>query len=124
MSQTEKRQQVLTFPDIGCAGLIAGIFLRDLGVTYIPAPSIQGAEKSAAFRSAPEDMCLPFKLFAAQLEQAWHQGANTVVMPSSRGPCRLGEFCELLRVLLRNRGCDYEWIVLDVPSDIGMKELL
>ena len=45
-------------------------------------------------------------------------------MPSSRGPCRLGEFCELLRVLLRNRGCDYEWIVLDVPSDIGMKELL
>ena len=47
-----------------------------------------------------------------------------VVMPSSRGPCRLGEFCELLRVLLRNRGCDYEWIVLDVPSDIGMKELL
>ena len=124
MSQTEKRQQVLTFPDIGCAGLIAGIFLRDLGVTYIPAPSNQGAEKSAAFRSAPEDMCLPFKLFAAQLEQAWHQGANTVVMPSSRGPCRLGEFCELLRVLLRNRGCDYEWIVLDVPSDIGMKELL
>ena len=91
MSQTEKRQQVLTFPDIGCAGLIAGIFLRDLGVTYIPAPSNQGAEKSAAFRSAPEDMCLPFKLFAAQLEQAWHQGANTVVMPSSRGPCRLGE---------------------------------
>ncbi len=50
----------------------------------------------------------PFKLFAAELEEAWRRGADTVVMPSSRGPCRLGEFCELLKVLLDRRGCHYE----------------
>ncbi len=115
---------VLTFPDIGCAGLIAGVFFRDLGIDFIPTPSPEGAEESEAFRDAPEDMCLPFKLFACELEQAWKMGADTVVMPSSRGPCRLGEFCELLKVLLERRGCRYEWIVLDVPSDIGAKELL
>lgn len=115
---------VLTFPDIGCAGLIAGVFFRDLGIHFIPTPSAEGAEESEAFRDAPEDMCLPFKLFASELEQAWRMGADTVIMPSSRGPCRLGEFCELLKVLLDRRGCRYEWIVLDVPSDIGVKELL
>lgn len=115
---------ILTFPDIGPAGLIAGIFFRDLGIEYISPPSAKGTEKSGAFRSAPEDMCLPFKIFAAQLEDAWHRGADTVIMPSSAGPCRLGEFCELLRVLLKNRGCDYEWIVLDVPAAVGFRELL
>ena len=44
-------------------------------------------------------------------------------MVSSKGPCRLGEFCELLHVILGKQGCNYEWIVLDTPSDIGIREL-
>lgn len=114
----------VTFPDIGYAGLAAGILFRDLGVDYVPTPSPEGAEEREAFRDAPEDMCMPFKLFLAELDEAWRRGADTVIMPSSRGPCRLGEFCELLRVILERRGCHYRWIVLDVPSDIGFRELL
>lgn len=118
------REKILTFPGIGYTATAAGVFLRDAGIKYVAVPIDEEIRRTAAFRNAPEDMCLPFRIFAAQLQQAWEQGADTAVMISSKGPCRLGEFCELLRVILENQGCNYEWILLDTPADIGMREFL
>ncbi len=114
----------LTFPDIGYAGAVAGAVFRDLGVDYIPALPPESDRKTELCPDAPEDMCMPFKLFLTGLDDAWKRGADTVVMISSGGPCRLGEFCELLKVILDRRGCRYRWIILDAPSSVGMKELL
>ena len=114
----------VTFPDIGCAGIIAGTFFRDLGIDYIPALPPDNAEEGEICPDAPEDMCLPFKLFLTGLDDAWRRGADTAVMISSGGPCRLGEFCELLKAILDRRGCRYRWIILDMPSEVGIKELL
>lgn len=114
----------VTCPSIGIGTIVLRIFFLETGVDFIEPASNEGAEEHEAFNEAPEDMCLPFKLFLVQLEKAWEKGADTVVMPSSKGPCRMGEFCELLKSILDRRGCSYKWIILDVPSEIGMREFV
>jgi len=56
--------------------------------------------------------------------QSIEQGADTVVITGSCGPCRFGEYCEMPMRLLKRLGYDVDFIVLDVPSDIGMNEFL
>jgi predicted nucleotide-binding protein (sugar kinase/HSP70/actin superfamily) len=114
----------ITFPGMGNAAIVLRLMFLSAGVDVVMPASNKGAEEHDAFRDAPEDMCLPFKLFMVQLDKAWHEGADTVVIPSSKGPCRLGEFCELLKVLLDRRGCHFKWIVLDTPGNIGINSLL
>lgn len=102
----------VTFPGMGDAAVILRLLFISAGIDIVMPASNEDAQESEAFREAPEDMCLPFKLFMAQLDRAWQEGADTVIFPTSPGPCRMGEFCELLRVLLKKRGCDFKWIIL------------
>lgn len=54
---------------------------------------------------------------------AWEQGADTVVMPATMGPCRLGEYGELLKEVLDREGFPFRWILLDSALAIGRREL-
>ncbi|NLT46838.1 MAG: 2-hydroxyglutaryl-CoA dehydratase [Clostridiales bacterium] len=114
----------ITFPRIGDSHIYGRLFFHEIGIDIvIPAPnSTEGLERGSA--KAPEDICLPFKIMIDNLLSAWEQGADTVVMPATMGPCRLGEYGELLAVVLRKQGCDYRWILLDALSAVGSKELL
>jgi predicted nucleotide-binding protein (sugar kinase/HSP70/actin superfamily) len=114
----------LTFPRLGDSHIYGRLLFRELGMDIvIPAPnSVEGLERGAS--RAPEDICLPFKLMIDNLLSAWEQGADTVVMPATMGPCRLGEYGELLAVTMRKQGCDFRWILLDSVSAVGLKELL
>ncbi|MGI6734132.1 MAG: hypothetical protein ACOX4J_08220 [Anaerovoracaceae bacterium] len=114
----------LTFPRIGDSHIYGRLLFKELGIDIIiPAPnSAEGLERGAS--KAPEDICLPFKLMIDNLLSAWEQGADTVVMPATMGPCRLGEYGELLAVTMKKQGCDFRWILLDSVSAIGLKELL
>lgn len=47
-----------------------------------------------------------------------------MVMPATMGPCRLGEYGELLKSILDRQGYSFQWILLDSVSAIGRKELL
>lgn len=58
------------------------------------------------------------------LISAWEQGADTVVMTATMGPCRLGEYGELLKTVLDRQGCIFRWILLDSVSAIGRKEFM
>lgn len=114
----------LTFPQLGDAHLLGRLFFREIGVELIsPLPNTQtGLARGSAL--APEEMCLPFKLMMDNLVSAWEQGADTVLMPATMGPCRLGEYAELMKTLLDAEGMTYRWILLDSPQAIGRKELL
>lgn len=88
----------------------------------IPSPnSSRGLERGSA--KSPEDICLPFKLMVDNLISAWEQGADTVIMPATMGPCRLGEYGELLKVILDQHGYPFNWILLDSVSAIGPRKL-
>jgi len=114
----------LTFPRLGNSHIYGRLLFREIGIDIVipPPNSAEGLERGAAF--SPEDICLPFKIMLDNLMSAWEMGADTAIMPATMGPCRLGEYGELLSVTLGNNGCNYHWILLDSVSAIGIKELV
>lgn len=113
----------ITFPHIGDAHLIGRIFFADIGIDIItPHPNtVKVLEKGSEI--SPDEICIPFKLMISNLMEAYRLGADTVIMPATMGPCRLGEYGELLKSILDKRGYRFRWILLDSPTDIGKKEL-
>lgn len=114
----------ITFPHIGDAHLIGRIFFSEIGIEIVTpgANTVKGLEKGSEI--SPDEICLPFKLMIANLMDAYRLGADTVVMPATIGPCRLGEYGELLKSILDSKGYRFQWILLDSPSAIGKRELL
>lgn len=114
----------LTFPHIGDAHLVGRIFFSELGIQIITPPynTISKLEKGSGV--SPDEICIPFKLMVANLMEAHVMGADTVVMPATMGPCRLGEYGELLKSILDKRGYEFRWILLDSFKAIGARELI
>ncbi len=114
----------ITFPHIGDVHLVCRIFFKEIGVDVITpgANTLKILEKGSEI--SPDEMCIPFKLMIANLMEAYRLGADTVIMPATMGPCRLGEYGELLKSILDKRGYHFQWILLDSSHAIGRKELL
>lgn len=113
----------ITFPHLGNAYLGAKALFDGLEIDYVlpPKNNKEGLELGSLY--SPEEMCLPYKIMIGNYLQAIEKGANTIILPGSCGPCRFGEYCELQRNLLNELGYDINFIVLDYPKDIGIKEL-
>ncbi|MGI6731774.1 MAG: hypothetical protein ACOX5F_07790 [Anaerovoracaceae bacterium] len=114
----------ITFPHFGDAHLIARLFFQEIGVELIrpPVNSRRGLEIGS--QNSPDEICLPFKLMLNNLMEAHEMGADTVIMVSTMGPCRLGEYGELLKSVLDKKGYHFEWILLDTVSAVGKKEII
>lgn len=114
----------LTFPRLGDAHLLAKPFFQELGIELVvpQANTQESLARGAAI--SPEEMCLPFKLMMGNLLDAGALGADTVLMPATMGPCRLGEYAELLKTLLDAQGLTFDWILLDSPQAVGFPEVL
>lgn len=113
----------ITFPRLGNSHRYGRLLFQEMGIELV-VPAInspKGLERGSLI--SPEEICLPFKLMADNLLTAWEEGADTVIMPATMGPCRLGEYAELLKVILDRQGCQYRWILLDSVNAIGLKEL-
>lgn len=103
--------------------LAAKALFDGLGIDYIIPP--QNSKKSLEIGSlySPEEICLPFKIMIGNYIQAIEQGADTVILTGSCGPCRFGEYCEMQMMLLKKLGYKLDFIVIDAPTDIGIREL-
>ncbi|OAA82860.1 hypothetical protein [Clostridium ljungdahlii] len=114
----------VTFPHLGNTCFAAKAVFDGLGVDYIIPPlSNREALEIGSFYS-PEEMCLPFKIMIGNYIQSIKQGADTILIVGSCGPCRFGEYCELQMNLLKKLGYNLNFVVLDYPKDIGLKELM
>lgn len=114
----------LTFPHIGPAYIPAALALRSLGIPYVVPPINTAETLKKGEAVSPEEMCLPFKYMAGNLIQAYEAEARRVIMPATMGPCRLGEYGELLKNVLDKAGYEMEWILLDTPKAIGLGQWL
>jgi predicted nucleotide-binding protein (sugar kinase/HSP70/actin superfamily) len=103
--------------------LAAKALFDGLGIDYVIPPQSSKASLEIGSLHSPEEMCLPFKIMIGNYLQAIEQGADTIIIAGSCGPCRFGEYCELQMNLLRKLGHRFEFIVMDAPTDIGIKEL-
>lgn len=114
----------ITFPHMGNVYLAAKALLDGLGIDYVIPPfnNRKGLEIGALH--SPEEMCLPYKLMIGNYIQAVEQGADTVILTGSCGPCRFGEYCELQMNIMKKLGYDLDFIVFESPSAVGLQELL
>jgi predicted nucleotide-binding protein (sugar kinase/HSP70/actin superfamily) len=114
----------VSFPNLGNSYLAAKALFDDLGIQYvIPQPSNKSCLELGSLHS-PEEICLPFKIMLGSYMQAIKEGADTIIITGSCGPCRYGEYCELQMNILKKLGYKLDLVVIDSPFDIGTKEFL
>lgn len=114
----------VTIPHMGNVYLAAKALFDGLGVDYvIPPPNTRTALEIGSVHS-PEEICLPFKILLGNYIQAIEKGADTIIITGSCGPCRFGEYSEMHMKLLKRLGYEVDFIVIDAPKSIGLKELM
>ncbi len=114
----------ITFPNLGNATFGAKALLDGLGLDYIlPTSSNKEALEIGAIHS-PEEICLPFKIMLGNYIQSIERGADTIIITGSCGPCRYGEYCELQINLLKRLGYKVDFIVIDMPYALGIREFI
>lgn len=113
----------ITAPHLGNVYLAAKALFDGLEIEYIMPPFNNKEALEIGSLHSPEEMCLPFKIMIGNYIQAIEKGANTVLIPGSCGPCRFGEYCELQINLLNKLEYNLDFIIIDAPKDIGIKEL-
>jgi predicted nucleotide-binding protein (sugar kinase/HSP70/actin superfamily) len=109
----------ITFPHFGNVYIAVKSLLDGLGVDYVIPPFSSNTALEIGSIYSPEEMCLPFKIMMGNYIQSIEQGADTVVIVGSCGPCRFGEYGELQMKLLKKLGHEVEFIVIDVPREVG-----
>lgn len=114
----------ITFPHLGNVCYAAKALFNELGIECIIPPFNNKEALEIGALYSPEEICLPFKIMIGNYIQSIEKGADTIIITGSCGPCRFGEYCELQINLLKKLNKNVEFIVMDVPSDIGVKELL
>jgi len=112
-----------TVPHMGNIHIAVKALFDGLGVDYIIPPQNNDEALNIGTKHSPEEICLPFKIMIGNYIQAIEKGADTVILTGSCGPCRFGEYCELQMNLMKSLGYNLNFIVLDMPKDIGIKEL-
>lgn len=115
---------IVTFPRFGYTAEIMALFFEETGIQCVRPPLNDKDILKAGSDISPEEMCLPFKYMAGNLAEAYKAGADTAVMMATCGPCRLGEYGELLKTVLQKAGYGYKWIMLDSPAVTGIKEFI
>lgn len=108
---------------MGNVYLAAKALFDGLGIDYVIPPSNSKLSLEIGSLYSPEEICLPFKIMIGNYIQAIEQGADTIILTGSCGPCRFGEYCEMQMNLLKKLGHKLDFIVIDAPLDIGIKEL-
>jgi len=114
----------ITFPHLGNVYIAVKALFNDLEIECIIPPFTNKKALEIGSLYSYDEMCLPYKIMIGNYIQAIEQGADTVVLTGSCGPCRFGEYCELQMNLLKKLGHNLNFIVIDSPGDIGTKELL
>lgn len=87
----------------------------------IPPPVCSRRTLEIGSKYSPEMMCLPFKVFIGNYIESIEQGADTIIITGSCGPCRFGLYSLIQEDILKDLGYDVDLIVIDSLSE-GYKE--
>lgn len=104
---------------------VRAMFAR-LGVEFVTPPLTNERTLSLGVKHSPEGLCIPFKLTLGNLLEVAELGADTVIVPSGYGTCRLGYYARIQDKILRELGYDIEMIQLGVSEQkfIGLLKIV
>ena len=107
-----------TFPHMGRMDIFIKGIAKALGMEAVVPPTSSKRALDLGVKYAPEFVCLPFKLMLGNLIEALEKGADTILLVSDRGPCRLGLYGLPLQIILKNLGYKFQWLALNNPRPL------
>jgi predicted nucleotide-binding protein (sugar kinase/HSP70/actin superfamily) len=106
----------VTFPHLGYAYVAIEALLEGLGHEPVTPPLGTKSTLECGIRHSPEEACLPFKTILGNMLEGIECGADSVFMIGGWGPCRLGYYGEIQRIILLDAGKEVEFVTLEVPE--------
>lgn len=99
---------------MGTLSIAVASLIRSLGGEVVVPPYTSKKTLSLGTKYSPEAICLPYKLLLGNYIEAIELGAEAVLMISSPGICRLGEYSKSIKNALDDLGYDIKYIDLDL----------
>jgi predicted nucleotide-binding protein (sugar kinase/HSP70/actin superfamily) len=87
-----------------------------LDIDFIIPPVNNQRTLSLGARHSPEGLCIPFKLTMGNLIEAAQLGADTLLMPSGYGICRLGYYAKIQEQVLHDLGYPTEIVKVGISE--------
>ncbi len=95
---------------------LKAVFER-LNVDYVIAPANSQRALSLGVKYSPEGLCIPFKLTLGNLIEAAELGADTMLMATGTGICRLGYYAKTQEQILYELGYNAKIVNLGVSGN-------
>lgn len=110
----KKQLPKVAFPHVGSMYIVWESLIKGLGGDIIVPPYSSKKTLSLGTKYSPEAMCLPYKLILGNFIEAIEHGADAVVMISSPGICRLGEYSKTMKNALRDLNLNAKYYDFDL----------
>ncbi|OGH95680.1 MAG: hypothetical protein A2104_05915, partial [Candidatus Melainabacteria bacterium GWF2_32_7] len=104
----------VSFPHMGTIHVVVASLIRSLGGKVIIPPFTSKKTLSIGTKYSPEAICLPYKLVLGNYLEAIESGAEAIIMISSPGICRLGQYSKSIRNAIEDLGYNIKYIDLDL----------
>ena len=111
---SKKKTIKVAFPHMGNVYIAWAAALKKLGIEAIIPPKTSKKTLEMASKYSPESICLPYKTVLGNFLQAIENGADYVAMISSPGICRLGEYGQSIKNILKDLGHEDKYIELQL----------
>jgi predicted nucleotide-binding protein (sugar kinase/HSP70/actin superfamily) len=109
----------VSFPHMGVLTLAMKSLFERLGQECLVAPPVTQKTVALGSKHSPELACFPFKATLGTMIECLELGADTIVMATSNGNCRLGFYWPAQQVILRNLGYDFLMLPINYDSPLG-----
>ena len=109
-----KNKPKVAFPHVGTMYIVWESLIKGLGGEVVVPPYSSKKTLSLGTKYSPEAMCLPYKLILGNFIEAIEHGADTVVMISSPGICRLGEYGKTMQNALKDMNLSARYYDFDL----------
>ena len=110
----KKKSIKVAFPHMGNVYIAWSAALKKLGVEALIPPHTSKKTLEIAAKYSPESICLPYKMVLGNFLQAIEKGADYVAMISSPGICRLGEYGQSIKNVLKDLGYEDKYTELQL----------
>jgi len=107
---------ILTFPHMGRMYITLKGLFDDLGVKTVIPPPVSQRTLEIGTRISPETACLPLKINLGNYIESIAQGADTIVLTGTCGPCRFGYYGVMEQEILRDNGYNADVVILESPT--------
>jgi predicted nucleotide-binding protein (sugar kinase/HSP70/actin superfamily) len=97
-----------------------------LDVDYAIPPLTNQRTLSLGVKYSPEGLCVPFKLTLGNLIEISELGADTLIMPSGYGTCRMGYYAKTQEQILHDLGYNVDMVQLGVSEQkfLGLLKII